>query len=73
MAKFQGVDYYEIEELLTEEERMMRDLARDFVEADEYPVFRHMCNLEAVYTYEGTHDIQTLILGRDITGFPAFA
>jgi glutaryl-CoA dehydrogenase len=40
--------------------------------ADEYPVFRHMSNLESVYTYEGTHDIHTLILGREITGISAF-
>ncbi len=38
----------------------------------EYPVMRHMCNLETVYTYEGTHDIHTLILGQDITGIAAF-
>jgi len=39
---------------------------------DEYPVMRHMANLESVYTYEGTHDIHNLILGRWITGLPAF-
>ena len=38
----------------------------------DYPVFRHMANLESVYTYEGTHDIHTLILGQSITGIPAF-
>jgi glutaryl-CoA dehydrogenase len=41
--------------------------------ADEYPVFRHMANLESVYTYEGTHDIHTLVIGREITGLSAFA
>jgi glutaryl-CoA dehydrogenase len=40
--------------------------------ADEYPVFRHMANLESVYTYEGTHDIHTLVLGREVTGISAF-
>jgi glutaryl-CoA dehydrogenase len=40
--------------------------------ADEYPVFRHMANLESVYTYEGTHDIHTLVLGRELTGISAF-
>lgn len=40
--------------------------------ADEYHVIRHMMNLEAVNTYEGTHDIHALILGRAITGIPAF-
>lgn len=39
---------------------------------DEYPIMRHMANLESVKTYEGTHDIHTLILGEDITGFSAF-
>ena len=38
----------------------------------EYPIGRHMMNLETVYTYEGTHDIHTLILGQDITGIAAF-
>lgn len=38
----------------------------------EYPVMRHMANLESVYTYEGTHDIHNLVLGRWITGIPAF-
>jgi len=39
---------------------------------DEYPVMRHMMNLESVITYEGTHDIHLLITGMDITGFNAF-
>ncbi len=38
----------------------------------EYPIMRHMANLESVYTYEGTHDIHTLILGKYITGIQAF-
>jgi glutaryl-CoA dehydrogenase len=38
----------------------------------EYPVMRHMCNLETVFTYEGTHDIHTLILGQHVTGIAAF-
>ena len=41
--------------------------------ADEYQTGRHFCNIEAVYTYEGTHDIHTLILGEALTGFPAFS
>jgi glutaryl-CoA dehydrogenase len=40
---------------------------------DEYQAGRHMCNIEAVYTYEGTHDIHTLILGEWLTGHPAFS
>jgi glutaryl-CoA dehydrogenase len=40
---------------------------------DEYQVGRHMCNIESVYTYEGTHDIHTLIVGQDLTGLAAFS
>jgi glutaryl-CoA dehydrogenase len=39
---------------------------------DEYPVMRHMANLESVKTYEGTHDIHNLIIGKWITGIAAF-
>lgn len=39
---------------------------------DEYPVMRHSANLESVKTYEGTHEMHTLIIGEDITGFSAF-
>ena len=39
---------------------------------DEYPVMRHSQNLESVKTYEGTHEMHTLIIGEDITGFAAF-
>ena len=39
---------------------------------NEYPIMRHAANLESVKTYEGTHEMHTLILGEDITGFPAF-
>lgn len=38
----------------------------------EYQVGRHLCNLESVYTYEGTHDIHTLAIGQELTGLPAF-
>jgi glutaryl-CoA dehydrogenase len=51
-------------------------VARDVLGANgimyEYPVGRHMMNLETVFTYEGTHDIHTLIVGQDITGLAAF-
>jgi len=40
--------------------------------SDEYHIIRHVMNLEAVNTYEGTHDIHALILGRAITGIPSF-
>ncbi|MBF5043684.1 acyl-CoA dehydrogenase [Aggregicoccus sp. 17bor-14] len=39
---------------------------------DEYPPIRHMLNLESVYTYEGTHEVHTLVLGKAITGIDAF-
>ena len=38
----------------------------------EYPIMRHMCNLESVYTYEGTNEVHTLILGQVLTGLKAF-
>ena len=51
-------------------------LARDILGAngivDDYPVIRHMLNIESVYTYEGTHDIHGLVMGAEITGYPAF-
>ena len=40
--------------------------------SDEYHIIRHVMNLEAVNTYEGTHDVHALILGRAITGVPSF-
>ena len=40
--------------------------------SDEYNTIRHMLNLESVSTYEGTHDVHALILGRAITGLQAF-
>jgi len=50
--------------------------ARDILGAngivDDYPIMRHMTNLESVYTYEGTHDIHKLIIGERITGISAF-
>ena len=39
---------------------------------NEYPIMRHMMNLESVITYEGTHDIHLLITGHDVTGIAAF-
>ncbi|MGQ9496375.1 MAG: acyl-CoA dehydrogenase family protein [Thermoanaerobaculaceae bacterium] len=39
---------------------------------NEYPIMRHLMNIESVYTYEGTHDMHTLILGEFLTGLPAF-
>ncbi|WP_255152151.1 acyl-CoA dehydrogenase family protein [Halorarius halobius] len=59
--------------------RMARDQSRvaremlggNGISAD-YSPMRHMANLETVYTYEGTHDIHSLIIGHDLTGIPAF-
>ena len=52
--------------------RKARDMLGGNGISDEYPVMRHMMNLEVVNTYEGTHDIHALILGRSQTGIPAF-
>ena len=52
--------------------RVSRDMHGGNGISDEFGVIRHMMNLEAVNTYEGTHDIHALILGRAITGYQAF-
>ena len=52
--------------------RKARDMLGGNGISDEYPVMRHMMNLEVVNTYEGTHDIHALILGRSQTGIAAF-
>ena len=52
--------------------RVARDMHGGNGISDEFHVMRVMCNLETVNTYEGTHDIHTLIVGRDITGLDAF-
>jgi glutaryl-CoA dehydrogenase len=52
--------------------RVARDMHGGNGIADEYHVIRHVMNLEAVNTYEGTHDVHALILGRAITGLSAF-
>jgi len=58
---------------------MAREVARSAREilgangiTEEYGVMRHLANLETVYTYEGTHEMHTLILGESITGLKAF-
>ncbi len=53
--------------------RMARDMMGGNGISDEFGVARHLVNLEVVNTYEGTHDIHALILGRAITGIPAFS
>jgi len=53
--------------------RQMRDMLGGNGICDEYHIIRHVMNLEAVNTYEGTHDIHALILGRAITGLQAFS
>lgn len=53
--------------------RMARDMLGGNGICDEYHIIRHVMNLEAVNTYEGTHDIHALILGRAITGLQAFS
>jgi glutaryl-CoA dehydrogenase len=66
MAKMNNV------QIALETARMARDILGAAGIVDEHPVIRHMLNLETVNTYEGTHDIHTLIIGRDITGLDAF-
>jgi glutaryl-CoA dehydrogenase len=66
LAKMNNVD------IALQVARLARDIHGANGILDEYPVMRHMANLESVYTYEGTHDIHNLILGRWITGIPAF-
>jgi glutaryl-CoA dehydrogenase len=53
--------------------RVARDMHGANGVSDEFHVIRHAMNLEAVNTYEGTHDVHALILGRAQTGIPAFA
>jgi glutaryl-CoA dehydrogenase len=52
--------------------RVARNMLGAYGISIEYGIIRHMCNLESLYTYEGTHDIHTLILGEDITKISAF-
>ncbi|MCU0693400.1 MAG: acyl-CoA dehydrogenase family protein [Polyangiaceae bacterium] len=52
--------------------RMARDILGANGIVDDYPVIRHMLNLETVNTYEGTEDIHRLIIGKDVTGWDAF-
>ncbi|HEU4983586.1 MAG TPA: acyl-CoA dehydrogenase family protein [Acidobacteriaceae bacterium] len=52
--------------------RLARDILGGNGITDDYPIMRHMMNLESVKTYEGTHDIHTLILGQSVTGIPAY-
>jgi glutaryl-CoA dehydrogenase len=67
MAKMNNV------KIALETARLARDILGAAGIVDEHPVIRHLLNLETVITYEGTHDIHTLIIGRDITGLDAFA
>jgi len=52
--------------------RLARDILGANGVADDYPIMRHLMNLESVKTYEGTHDIHTLIIGQSVTGIDAF-
>ena len=66
LAKMNNVD------MALEIARMARDIHGANGILDEYCIMRHMANLESVKTYEGTHDIHNLIIGRHITGIQAF-
>jgi glutaryl-CoA dehydrogenase len=52
--------------------RLSRDLLGANGITDEYPIMRHLCNLETVKTYEGTEHIHTLVIGERVTGIPAY-
>ncbi len=52
--------------------RMAREMLGAYGISGEYAVWRHLADLESVYTYEGTHDVHTLVLGEALTGIPAF-
>jgi glutaryl-CoA dehydrogenase len=52
--------------------RLSRDLLGGNGIIDDYPIMRHMCNLETVKTYEGTDHMHTLILGERVTGIAAY-
>jgi len=52
--------------------RLSRDLLGANGITDEYPIMRHMCNLETVKTYEGTDHIHALVIGEKVTGIPAY-
>ena len=67
MAKMNNV------EIALEAARTARDILGGVGILDEHQCFRHMCNLESVKTYEGTHDVHLLVLGERITGMTAFA
>jgi glutaryl-CoA dehydrogenase len=67
MAKMNNV------EIALDAARTARDILGGVGILDQHQCFRHMCNLESVKTYEGTHDIHLLVLGEQITGMSAFA
>jgi len=55
-----------------EQSKVAREMLGGNGITSDYPPMRHMANLETVYTYEGTHDIHTLIIGENLTGIPAY-
>ena len=60
-----GQDFYGVESLLTEDERALKNRVRAFMDREVIPV-------EANYTYEGANEINTRVVGREITGLQAF-
>ena len=67
MAKMNNVD------VALQCARLTRDILGAAGICDDYQCGRHLCNLESVYTYEGTHDIHTLVLGEAVTGIRAYS
>ncbi len=66
MAKYNNVS------MAREQSKVAREMLGGNGITTDYSPMRHMANMETVYTYEGTHDIHSLILGQDLTGFSAF-
>jgi hypothetical protein len=76
LGRSRGTDFYFADDHLTGRERDLRDRVRRFCDTQVVPVdhhvTRHHADIEAVYTYEGTDSIQSLIVGRAVTGLSAF-
>ena len=59
-------------ELARDVDRITRGILGANGITEDYSPMRHMANIESVYTYEGTHEMHTLILGQDVTGLAAY-
>jgi len=70
------LDYVDLEADLPAADREWRDSAREMLGGNgilgEHSPMRHLANVETVYTYEGTDDVHSLVIGEDLTGLSAF-